>query len=108
LMVAAQRNSIWEKRQTPDVFRSEGICRRKERSRRWPRRPHHPLAWLGLACATRGVSPSWPLSVSYSSSVGLLVKYDFCNIFRDFSWKLDFCTKMRHQSNSGENNVSPC
>jgi hypothetical protein len=52
LMVAAQRNSIWEKRQTPDVFRSEGICRRKEGSRRWPRRPHHPLAWPGLGRAT--------------------------------------------------------
>jgi hypothetical protein len=52
LMVAAQRNSIWEKRRTPNVFRSEGICRRKEGSRRWPRRPHHPLAWPGFGRAT--------------------------------------------------------
>jgi hypothetical protein len=34
LMVAAQQNSIWEKCCTPDIFRSEGICRQKERSRR--------------------------------------------------------------------------
>jgi hypothetical protein len=37
----------------PDVFRSEGICRRKEGSRRWLGRSHHPLAWPGLARATR-------------------------------------------------------
>jgi hypothetical protein len=53
LMVAAQWNSIWERRRTPDIFRSEGICRRKEGSRRWPGWPHHPLAWPGLARATR-------------------------------------------------------
>jgi hypothetical protein len=29
LMVAAQWNSIWEKNQTPDSFRSKCICRRK-------------------------------------------------------------------------------
>jgi hypothetical protein len=52
-MVAAQRNSIWEKCQTPDVFRSEGIYRRKEGSRQWPRRPHHTLAQPGLGRATR-------------------------------------------------------
>jgi hypothetical protein len=52
-MVAAQRNSIWEKHWTPDIFRSDGICRRKERSRRWLEWPHHPLAWPGLARATR-------------------------------------------------------
>jgi hypothetical protein len=56
-MVAAQWKSIWEKRQTPAVFRSEGICRRKEGSRRWPRRPHHPLARPGLGCATKGCEP---------------------------------------------------
>jgi hypothetical protein len=53
LMVAAQRNSIWEKRRTPDIFRSEGICRRKEGSRRWLGRPHHPLVRPGLGCTTR-------------------------------------------------------
>jgi hypothetical protein len=29
LMVAAQWNSIWENHRTPDISRSEGICRRK-------------------------------------------------------------------------------
>jgi hypothetical protein len=38
--------------------------------------------------------------------VGLLVKLNFCYIFQDFSWKSDFCTKTRHQSNSAENSVS--
>jgi hypothetical protein len=52
LMVAAQRNSIWEKRQTPDSFRSKGICRRKEGSRRRLGWPHHPLARSGLGRAT--------------------------------------------------------
>jgi hypothetical protein len=41
----------------PGVFRSEAICRRKEGSRRWLRRPHHPLAWPGLARATRWCGP---------------------------------------------------
>jgi hypothetical protein len=36
-----------------DIFRSEGICRWKEWSRRWLGRPHHPLVWPGLARATR-------------------------------------------------------
>jgi hypothetical protein len=53
LIVVAQRNSIWEKHRTPDIFRSEGICRRKGGSRRWLGRPHHPLAQPGLAHATR-------------------------------------------------------
>jgi hypothetical protein len=57
LMMAAQQNSIWEKRRTPSVFRSETLCRRKEGSRRWTRRPHHPLARPGLARATRWCGP---------------------------------------------------
>jgi hypothetical protein len=57
LMVAGQQNSIWEKHRIPDSFRSGGICRRKEGSRRWPRCLHHPLARPGLACATRGCEP---------------------------------------------------
>jgi hypothetical protein len=52
-MVAAQRNSIWEKHRTSDIFRSEGICRQKGGSRRWLGRPHHPLARPGLARASR-------------------------------------------------------
>jgi hypothetical protein len=57
LVVVAQRNSIWEKRRTPDVFRSEDICRRKEGSRRCLGWPHHPLARPGLARATRSCEP---------------------------------------------------
>jgi hypothetical protein len=60
LMMAVQRNSIWEKCRTPNSFRSEGICRRKGGLSRWlgqPHhplvRPHHPLARPGLARATR-------------------------------------------------------
>jgi hypothetical protein len=53
LMMAAQRNSISEKRRTPDIFRSEGICRRKGGSRRWLGQPHHPLTRPGLARTTR-------------------------------------------------------
>jgi hypothetical protein len=41
----------------PDVFRSGAICRQKEGSRQWPRRPHHPLARPGLARATRWCEP---------------------------------------------------
>jgi hypothetical protein len=57
LVVAVQQNSIWEKCRTPDVFRSEAICRRKGGSRRWLRRPHHPLMRPGLARATRWCGP---------------------------------------------------
>ena len=53
LMVAAQWKSIWEKCWTLDSFRSKGICRRKEGSRRWLGWPHHTLAWPGLGRATR-------------------------------------------------------
>jgi hypothetical protein len=109
LMVVVQRNSIWVKRRTPDVFRSEGICRRKEGSRRWPRRPHHPLARPGLGRATRWCGALLaPLRLVFwlcgsSGKIGF-----FCSIFRDFSCKLDFCTKTRHQGNSAKNSVSPC
>jgi hypothetical protein len=48
LMVAAQRKSFWEKCRTPDIFRSEGICRRKEGSRRRSSRPHNRWARPGL------------------------------------------------------------
>jgi hypothetical protein len=41
----------------PPVFRSGTLCRQKEGSRRWPRRPHHPLARPGLAHATRWCGP---------------------------------------------------
>jgi hypothetical protein len=54
LMVTAHRKSIWEKRPTPAPFRSEGICRRKEGSRRWPSWPHHRWSQRGL-----GRAPWW-------------------------------------------------
>jgi hypothetical protein len=61
LVVAAQRNSIWKNfyppPPSPGVFRSETLCRRKEGSRRWLRRPHHPLAWPSLARSTRWCGP---------------------------------------------------
>jgi hypothetical protein len=53
LVVAVQWNSIWKNVKPPDVFRLEAICRWKKGSRRWLRRPHHPLARPGLAHATR-------------------------------------------------------
>jgi hypothetical protein len=60
LMVAAHRKSFWEKRHTPDIFRSEGICRRKEGSRRRPSRPHNMWARPGLGhapCVCGGLVP---------------------------------------------------
>jgi hypothetical protein len=51
LVVAAQWKSIWEKRRTPTPFRSEGMCRRKEGSRRWPRQSHNRWARPGLGHA---------------------------------------------------------
>jgi hypothetical protein len=89
----------------PDSFRSKGICRPKEGSRRRLGWPHHPLAWPGLGRATRwwGGLPA-PLCLVFwlrgSSGKIWILQY--------FSWKLDFCTKTRHQGNSAENNVSLC
>jgi hypothetical protein len=48
LMAAAHQKSIWEKRRLPDIIESGGICRRKERSRGRPRRPHTRWARPGL------------------------------------------------------------
>jgi hypothetical protein len=88
----------------PDVFRSEGICRRKEGSRRWPRRSYHPLARPGLACASRGCEPLVPPRLVFwhrvsSGKIGIL------QYFLGFFLKV---TKTRHQGNSAENIVSPC
>jgi hypothetical protein len=43
----------------------------------------HTTPWRDLAwpAPPGGVGLSWPPSVSYSGSVCLLVKYDFCSIF---------------------------
>jgi hypothetical protein len=88
LMAAAQRNSIWEKRQTPDSFRSGGICRQKEGSRRRLGWPHHTLARPGLGHATSwcGGLPA-PLHLvfwlrGYSGKIGFL---QFSRIFPE-SW----------------------
>jgi hypothetical protein len=89
-MVAAQRKSIWEKRRTPAPFRSEGICRRKEGPRRWPRWPHHRWARSGL-----GRAPWWcggllaPLHLVFwlrgsSGEIG------FLQYFPEFLLKLGF------------------
>jgi hypothetical protein len=40
-----------------DVFRSETLCRRKEGSKRWLRRPHHPLSRPRVARAARWCGP---------------------------------------------------
>jgi hypothetical protein len=57
LVVAAHRNSIWENVEPPSIFRSGTLCRRKEGSRQWLRRPHHPLAWPGMARTARWCGP---------------------------------------------------
>jgi hypothetical protein len=108
LMVAAQRKSIWEKRQTPTPFRSEGICRRKEGSRRWPRRPHHRWARTGLGRATwwcGGLQPPLRLVFWLRGSSG---EIGFLQYFPRFLLKVGFLHKTRHRSNSTENSVSPC
>jgi hypothetical protein len=66
--------------------------------------------WRGQGWAAPPMrdSPSSLFSLLSSGSVGLLVKYNFWWFFLNFYWKLNFCTKTRHQSNSAENSVSPC
>jgi hypothetical protein len=68
----------------------------------------HTTPWCGLARATRwcgALLAPLRLVLWLRVSSG---KIGFYNIFWDFSWKSDFCTKTRHQGNSAENNVSPC
>jgi hypothetical protein len=108
LMVAAQRNSIWEKRRTPDIFRSEGKCRRKEGSRRWLGRPHHPLERPGLAHATRwcgALLAPLRLVLWLRGSSGKII---FLQYLSRFFLKVGFLHKKRHQGNSAENSVIPC
>jgi hypothetical protein len=93
LMVAAQRNSIWEKRRTLDIFRSEGICRRQERSRRRPSRPHNRWARLGLGrapCVCGGLVPSLRLVFWLRGSSG---EIEFLPIFPKFLLKVEFLHK---------------
>jgi hypothetical protein len=97
-----------KKRQTPTPFRSEGICRRKEGSRRWPRRPHNRWARPGLGRAPwlwAQATASLRLSFWLHGSSG---KIGFLQYFLGFFLKVGFLHKKRHQSNSVENSVSPC
>jgi hypothetical protein len=93
LMVAAQRKSIWEKRRTPDSFRSKGICRRKEGSRRRLGWPHHTLARPGLGHATRwcGGLPA-PLCLVFWLR-GSSGKLGFLQYFLGFFRKVGFLHK---------------
>jgi hypothetical protein len=95
LMVAAQRKSIWEKRRTPTVFRSEGICRQKEGSRRRPRWPHHRWARLGL-----GRAPWWWAQATASLRLSFWLrgssgKIEFLQYFPGFFLKVGFLHKKR-------------
>jgi hypothetical protein len=93
LMVVAQRNSIWEKRRTPDSFRSKGICRRKEGSRRRLGWSHHTLARPGLGRATRwcGGLPA-PLCLVFWLR-GSSGKIGFLQYFSGFFLKVGFLHK---------------
>jgi hypothetical protein len=108
-MVAAQQKSFWEKCHLPDIFRSRGICRQKERSRRWPSRSHTRWARLGLGRAPfvcGGLVPPLRLIFWLRGSSG---EIRYLPIFPDFLLKVGFLQKkMRHQSNSAKNSVSPC
>jgi hypothetical protein len=57
LVVAVHQNSLWKNVEPPSIFRSGALYMRKEGSRRWPRRPHHPLARPSVACAARWCGP---------------------------------------------------
>jgi hypothetical protein len=73
-MVAAQRNSIWEKRQTPIVLGLEVyVGERGARGGGWG---GLTTPWRGQAWAVPpgGEPASQPISVSSSGSMGLLVK----------------------------------
>jgi hypothetical protein len=93
LMVTAQRKSIWEKRRTPDSFRSKGSCRRKEGSRRRLGWPHHTVARPGLGCATRWCgglpAPLRPVFWLRGSSG----KIEFLQYFQGFFRKVGFLHK---------------
>jgi hypothetical protein len=108
LMVAAQWKSIWEKCRTPDSFRSKGICRWKEGSRRRLGWPHHPLAQPGLGRTTRWWA--WlraPLRLIFWVR-GSFGKIGILQYFLEFFLKVGFLHKNKTLGNSTENSVSPC
>jgi hypothetical protein len=93
LMVATQQKSIWEKRRTPAPFRSEGIWRRKEGSRRRPSWPHHRWARPGL-----GRAPWWWAQLTTSLRLpfwlrGSFGKIGFLQYFPGFFLKVGFLHK---------------
>jgi hypothetical protein len=93
LMVAAQRKSFWEKRCLPDIFRSRGICRWKERSRKRPSRSHTRWARLGLGrapCVCGGLVPPLRLVFWLRGSSG---EIGFLPIFPEFLLKVRFLHK---------------
>jgi hypothetical protein len=93
LMAAAQQKSIWEKRRLSDIFRSRGIFRRKERSRRRPSRPHTRWAWPGLGrapCVCGGLVPPLRLVFWLRGSSG---EIGFLPIFSKFLLKVGFLHK---------------
>jgi hypothetical protein len=93
LMAAAQWKSIWEKCRLPNIIESGGICRRKERSRGWPRHPHTRRARPGLGCAPcacGALEPPLRLIFCLSGSSG---EIGFLMIFPEFLLKVGFLHK---------------
>jgi hypothetical protein len=82
-----------KKCQTPAPFRSEGICRRKEGSRRWPRRPHNRWVRSGLGRAPwlcGGLPAPLPLVFWLRESSG---EIRFLQYFPGFLLKVGFLHK---------------
>jgi hypothetical protein len=93
LMVAAQQNSIWEKRCLPNIIESGGICRQKERSRGQLRRPHARVARPGLGrapCVCGSLEPPLRLVFWLRGSSG---EIGFLLIFPEFLLKVEFLHK---------------
>jgi hypothetical protein len=93
LMVVAQQKSIWEKRCLPDIIKSGGICRRKERSRGRTRRPHTRWARPGLGhapCVCGALEPPLRLVFWIRGSFG---EIGFLMIFPEFLLKVGFLHK---------------
>jgi hypothetical protein len=77
----------------PDIFRSEGICRRKEKSRRRPSRPHNRWARPGLGrapCVCGSLVPPLRLVFWLRGSSG---EIGFLPIFPNFLLKVGFLHK---------------
>jgi hypothetical protein len=93
LMAAVQRKSIWEKRHLSDIFRSRGICRRKDMSRRRSSHPHTRWARPGLGhapCVCGDLMP--PLCLVFWLR-GSSREIGFFFIFPEFLLKVGFLHK---------------